>query len=490
MSAGMILGISELLVSYPAGSPPPPPIALLIIVSSAVLVGVLSSLLGVALRASKKRVSHSGMIGATLGPLLGAAIAGTIWQHATLAGTPTVLSLSGLAAALILAVAVSLMAMRLGDLLERGALSLSGPFVWFAVALPMASAERFLWSQPGTAIAGAGLIGILLLAVAIAMATFEWVRRRGSRPPRSFSRIFALLVLGAVAVAFSPWAIPWVFSDPQLLALDEQGPPNILVVALGSSPASAAIGSEPGLEFLALAGVSYEHIQPDGPTGVRELLTTPAGGSVASELAARGYAVAAILRDFERVPTLGDIEIDSAPGATRLLAESFGWMAGASLLTDPGGPLLDALGLGEIYRTPDQIAAAAKSWLISWRMRRVRSPFFLYVDFGAMDGADRRDAVETGLLELLEQLEQLAVDHRTAIVVASDPHARWSTDSSAPAPFAAVLRPAADWPQSVRGIRVDRKIYSREFGAVLLEMANRDPRAVPRALPGLSNDVR
>jgi hypothetical protein len=51
MSAGMILGISELLASYPAGSPPPPPLALLIIGANALLVGVLSSLLGVSLRA-------------------------------------------------------------------------------------------------------------------------------------------------------------------------------------------------------------------------------------------------------------------------------------------------------------------------------------------------------------------------------------------------------------------------------------------------------
>jgi hypothetical protein len=123
-------------------------------------------------------------------------------------------------------------------------------------------------------------------------------------------------------------------------------------------------------------------------------------------------------------------------------------------------------------------------------MRSARSPFFLYVDFGLTDGPDRPGAVEAGLIELLEQLEQLNVDRRTTIVVASDPHARWSADSGPPAPFAAVLRPAADWPQSARGVRVRRKIYSRELGAALLEMANRDPRAVPGALPGQSNGVR
>jgi hypothetical protein len=490
MSAGMILGISELLVSYPVGSPPPPPIALLIISANALLVGVLSSLLGVALRASKKRVSHSGMIGATLGPLLGAAIAGMIWQHAAPAGMPTLLALFGLATALTLAVAVSLAAMRLGDSLELGALSLSGPFVWFAVALPMASAERILWSQTRAAIAFVGLIGVALLAVAIAMATFEWVRRRGSRPPRSFSRIFALLVLGAVAAAFLPWAIPWVLSDPRLPAPDEQGPPNFLVVALGSVPASAAIRNEPGLLLLALTGVSYENVQPDGPSGVRELLTPPSGASVAAVLVENGYAAAAIQTDATRTPMPRGVEIDSQPGPSRLLAESFGWVSSASLLTGPGKPLLIALGLGGTHRTPGEIAAAAKRWLTSWRMGSAQSPFFLYVDFGATDGVDRRGAVEAGLLDLLEQLEQLAVDHRTAILVASEPYARGSANSGQPAPFAAVLRPAADWPQSARGVRVNRKIYSRELGAALLEMADRDPRAVPRALPGLPNDVR
>jgi hypothetical protein len=430
------------------------------------------------------------MIGATLGPMLGVAIAGTIWQHATLAGTPTILALSGLATALMLAVAVSLATMRLGESLERGALFLSGPFVWFTAALPMASAERILWSETGPGIATASLIGIPLLVVAITMGRFEWVRRRGSRPPRSFSRIFVLLIFGAVAVAFLPWAIPWVLSDLELPALDETGPPNILVVALGSVPASGSIGSEPGLALLALASVSYENVQPDGPYGVRELLTTPAGQSVASELAANGYAAATILTDPERAPTLAGVENDSAPGAPVLLAGSFGWMAASSLLTGPGAPLLAALGLGEFFRTPDQIASVAKRWLTSWRMRRAPAPFFLYVDFGATDGVDRRNAAEAGLVELLEQLEQLDVDHRTAVVVASDPHARWSGNSGPPAPFTAVLRPAADWPQSARGVRVHRKIFSRELGAALLNMADRDPRAAPRALPGQSNDVR
>jgi hypothetical protein len=489
-SAGAILGISELLASYPAGSPPPPPIALLIIATNALVVGVLSSLLGVALRTSEKRISHSGMVGATLGPLLGAAIAGTTWQYATLAEIPTVLALSGLATALMLAAAVSLATMRLGESLERGGLSLSGPFVWFTAALSIASAERILWSDTRTAIAIAGLVGIPFLAATIAMARFEWVRRRGSRPPRSFSRIFALLVFGAVAAAFLPWATPWVLSDLELPALDEQGPPNILVVALGSASASAAIGSEPRLGLLASSSVSYENVQPDGPSGVRELLTTPTGASVPSELAANGYAAATIFTDPERASTLEGVEIDSAPGAQRLLTESFGWMAGASLLTGPGAPLLAAWGLGATYRTPDQIAAAAKRWLTSWRMRRAPAPFFLYVDFGATDGLDRRDTAEAGLLDLLEQLEQLDVDHRTAVVVASDPHARRSADSGPPAPFTAVLRPAAGWPQSARGVRVHRKIDSREIGAALLAMADRNPSAVPRALPGQSNDVR
>jgi len=390
----------------------------------------------------------------------------------------------------MLAVAVSLATMRLGESLERGALALSGPFVWFTAALPMASAERILWSKTGTASAIAGLVGISLLAATIAMGRFEWVRRRGSRPPRGFSRNFTLLIFGAVAAAFLPWAIPWVLSDPELPALDEQGPPNILVVALGSASASAAIGSEPGLARFASTGVSYENVQPDGPSGVRELLMTPAGASVAAVLVETGYAAAAILTDATRTPMLDGVEIDAAPGAPRLLAGSFGWMASASLLTGPGMPLLTALGLGATYRTPDQIAAAAKRWLISWRMRRAPAPFFLYIDFGATDGLDRRDAAEAGLIELLEQLEQLNVGHRTAIVVASDPYARWSADSGPPAPFAAVMRPPADWPQSAPGLRVQRKIYSRELGAALLDMADRTPRAVPRALPGQSNAVR
>jgi hypothetical protein len=290
--------------------------------------------------------------------------------------------------------------------------------------------------------------------------------------------------------AFIPWAIPWVLSDLESPAFDEQGPPNILVVALGTAPTSAEIGNEPGLAVLALAGVSYEHIQPDGPSGARELLTTPDGASLASELAAKGYVAAAILRDLERAPTLGGIESDSAPGALRLLSESLGWMASSSLLTGPGKPMLNALGLGETYRTPDEIAAAAKRWLTSWRMQKARSPFFLYVDFGATDVLDRGGAAEAGFVELLEQLEQLGVDYRTTIVVASDPYARWSADSVLPAPFAAVLRSAGDWSEFPRGVRVRRKIHSRELSAALLEMADRDPRAASRPLPGLLNDVR
>jgi hypothetical protein len=456
----------------------------LIIIANALLVGIPSSLIGLALRASGKRISHSGMIGATVGPLLGAAIAGMFWQHAASPSTSSALALSGVATVSLLAVVAALAAMRLGDSLELGAQSLSGPFVWFTVALSVASAERILWSQTDTAIATICLVGILLLASAISMATFERIRKHGSRPPRSFPRIFSMLVLGSIAMAFLPRAIPWVPSYEELPVFDEQGPPNILVVALGSAPDSAGISSKSSLMLLAFAGVSYEHVQPNGPSGVRELLRTPAGASVASQLAAKGYAAAAILRDLERVPELYGVEIDSAPGAPRLLVESFGWMASSPLLAGPGKPLLVALGLGANYRTPAQIAATARRWLTSWMMRSARSPFFLYVDFGLTDGPDRPGAVEAGLIELLEQLEQLNVDHRTAIVVASDPHARVSADSGLHAPFTAVLRPAADWPQSARGVRVHRKIYSRELGAALLEMADRDPRVVPRALPG------
>ena len=283
----------------------------------------------------------------------------------------------------------------------------------------------------------------------------EAIRRRldssGSRPARSFSRIFVLLVIGAVAAAFLPWAIHGCSRTANCPLPTNKARRTFLVVALGSTPASAAVGSEPGLALLALAGVRYENVQSDGPFGVRELLTTSAGTSVPSELATNGYAVANILTDPERSPILEGVEIDAAPGGQRLLADSFGWMASASLLTGPGMPLLTALGLGATYRTPDQVAAAAKRWLTSWRIRRATAPFFLYVDFGATDGIDRRDAAEAGAIELLELLEQLDVDHRTAIVVASDPHARRSADSGPPAPFTAVLRPAAGWPGPTPG---------------------------------------
>jgi hypothetical protein len=39
---------------------------------------------------------------------------------------------------------------------------------------------------------------------------------------------------------------------------------------------------------------------------------------------ANGYVAATILTDPERAPTLEGVEIDAAPGAQRLLAESFG----------------------------------------------------------------------------------------------------------------------------------------------------------------------
>jgi hypothetical protein len=454
-------------------------VSLLVVAAEVLAVAVGAGLLGWVLHVCGSRPSHSLMVGALIGPLLATSIAGIAWSRAMCGGPPSALEVSGLMAALSLAAAAALTAARIGERLERSGAPVSGPLVWLAAALPLACAERVFQSDPDQKLALAALGGVSLAAIALIAGALEWTLKRGSRPRMAHGRVFSLLMVGAIAAAAAPWALPWVLFDPDMPPVGD-GPPNVLVVALDPSGPASAVSAE--LALLSSAGVTYEALDPQGLPGVRSVLTTPDGSRVVSELVADGYAAGAMLAADSAIPELEGAQLDTTPGPAGVLAGFLGWTAGAGLLRGPGEPLLRVLEFDAVHRSPDQISAAATRWLVSWRARRAPAPFFLFVDF-RVGKHSRADAAERGLAVLLNQLAQLEVLDRTTVLAVREV----SPGSSAalPAPtLRVVLRPPLDRSDLPRGGHGVGWIRGSELGGALLQIARADCES-KLALPGL-----
>jgi hypothetical protein len=468
-SAGAVLGLVELAFVFLGGHSPPPTLSMLVIAAEVLAVAVGAGLLGWVLLACAKPPSHSYMVGALVGPLLATSIAGIACSRAIGGDAPSALEVSGLMAALSLAVAAALTAARIGDRLERSGATVSGPLVWLAAALPLACAERVFQTNTDHDLAIAALGGVLVAAIASIAGALEWTLKRSSRPRMAHSRVFTLLIAGAIAAAFAPRALPWVLVDRDMPPVTDC-PSNILVVALDSVDPASAVNAE--LASLTWPAVTYDALDPQDLPGVRSVLTTPDGSRVVSELVADGYAAGAMLAADSVIPELEGAQLDTTPGPGGLLAGPLRWTAGAGLLTGPGDPLLRVMAFDAAHRSPDQIAIAATRWLFSWRVRRAPSPFFLFVDL-RVGRRGRADTAERGLGVLMNQLDQLGVLDRTTVLAVREVPPRSSAALSAPM-LRAVLRPPLSRPDLPLGVHGAGWTRGTDLGNALLQIGRAD----------------
>jgi hypothetical protein len=426
-SAGLVFGMAELAVAIPSGFALDPRLAALVLGIDSVLVALGSILVGAILRASSIRVSRSGLVGAVVGPLLFAAISGRFWSALTADGLPSMIDLSGLMTAALFATAAGLTASRLADALERRGVVCSALYVWGAVSLPLAASERLThvaWFTGSSGVLCA--LAVVLSVAAVTWATVEIAQRRESRSPRSFGWLLLWLAATSTAVAAAPSLLPWIYYDRDAPEIGI-GPPNFLVVLLPDSNGSGASSelelraARPNLEQLAFEGSTVE-VFPQPMSGVaRALLIDTREVAVVPQLSAAGYATAAILPDDNAPPELAAAEMDAQPGARKLLEDSLAWLGSARLLIGPALPLLRVLGLDTQTRDVGRVTERAKAWLLDWRMDRVGSPFFLFVDFRNAAPPERGGSLversDTSLGDLLEHLRMLGVEESTLVAV-------------------------------------------------------------------------
>ncbi len=485
-SAGLMYGLAELAVALPGGAALPPRLAALVLAIDAALVGSCALLVGAIARWRSTRFSHSGLVGALVGPLLFAAIAGRFLGALSAGELPAILDFSGLMTAALFATGAGLAASRLADALERRGVVCSGPYVWGGVALLLAASERLAYAQRLSGWLGA-LIGLALM-LAAAAATWSAVavaRRRESHPARPFAHGLLWLIALAAAAAAAPTWWPWLWYEREAPEIGAS-PGNLLIAAYPAadrSPGSGVPDATPTLERLAAEGVSFEVLPEASGAGARALLRDTRGGAVAPQLLGAGYAVAAMLPGEGAASEFARSEVDAQPGPRGLLEGRLAWLGAAPLLSGPLLPLARALGLDADRRDADALAARARAWLLDWRMERSTVPFLLFVDFrhaapprGRASALERSDA---RLGDILEHLRMLEVEDLTLVVVSTPSDARELPRAQA---SRAVLRAPAGWPRPAWASE-GRAIGAGELGDYLIEISRSEAKA-PAALPG------
>ncbi len=473
--AGLLLGLAELALAAPTGSPPPL-LALLTLTGPALALAGASFAVGYVLRLLRVRASYSALVAWVAGLIALATLAPLGLPHSS--GS----RLFGLAAFGLAGVAVTgvaFAAARIADRSERAGTPANAILCWGVTALLVAAGER-AWLGPGPT--GATLYvllaGLSLAGAAAACAAFLLARRRGtSRPRATFGRILIALVAASAAAAGAPWALPWLLTERDLPA-PGNAPANILIVALGSaSRTSAGTESHAASWFGSWTGIRYEPLVPEPAHALEALLTLPDGAPLVPALAADGYVTAAIRTDAAVTHDSGARQVDDRPGARAQLEGELRWLAAAPWLAGPARCALGRLGLGGDVRTPEQLSSDARGWLL--RQRASANPFFLLVDFRHRESADAAaperedDAVAT----LLDQLDQVGLGERTLVVLAR-------TGGAREPPLRVVVRPPLAWPQSAGDSSSLRPVQASELGATLRKIARGDGKT-PVAFPGV-----
>ncbi len=491
-SAGLILGLAELAVAMPAGSALDPPLAALVLGINSAMVTVGSFLVGATLHSRSVRLSRSGLVGAVVGPLLFAAIAGQFWSELTADGLPEMIDSSGLMTAALFATAAGLAAARLAGALEQRGVICSAPYVWGGVALLLAASERLAHEEWFSGLSGASTaVALVLSAAGLGWAALETARRRESRAPRTFGWLLMWLLITSIGAAASPTLSPWIFYDREEPEI-RIGPPNFLIVVLpdpkGSGPSRSfdLQAVTPALAQLALEGSTYLILPGALEADARAWLTDTRGIAVVSQLSYAGYATAAILPSGSVPPELAGAELDARPGARRLLEGPLAWLGAAPLLTGQALPLLRWIGLDTETRDADRLAERATAWLLDWRMERAGVPFFLFVDFRnaapPANGEPLLERSDARLGDILEHLLMLGVQESTLVVVLSREE---KGISGRRRPSRAVLRTPMGWPRSTRALQAG-SLRGEQLGDFLIEVSQSDGTS-PVALPESSD---
>jgi hypothetical protein len=470
--AGLLLGLAELALAAPLGSPPTR-LGLLTIAAPAFALACAAFAVGCALQLLGLRPSHSVLVAWVTGliPLASAAPIGL--PHP---GASPLLGLAAFGLAAVGMLGVSAVAARIADRSERAGTPARGILWWSATALLVAAGER-IWLGPGSTQA-AWLAGLCLAGAAAACAIYLAARRRGASPPRApFGRILVALVLAAAAAAAVPWALPWLLTERELPASGD-APANILIVALGSASRTAA-GTDSNAEasFGGWTGIRYEPLVPEPGDALESLLSLPDGAALVPALAADGYRTAMIRTDAGVGHDFGARQVDGRPGALAQLRGDLRWLAAAPWLAGPGRRALERLGLGGDVRTPEQLSSDARGWLL--RQGASEGPFFLLVDFRHRDSAVAAapELEDAALTALLDHLDQVGLSQRTLVVLAR-------TGGSHEPPLSVVVRPPLAWPDSSGGRVAVRPVQASELGATLRKVARGNGKT-PVVFPGV-----
>jgi len=487
--AGLVFGLAELAVAVPAGSALDPRLAALVLGIDSALVALVSFLVGAILRSRSVRTSRSGLVGAVVGPLLFAAIAGRSWSALTAGGLPELIDFAGLMTAALFATAAGLAAARLANGLEQRGVICSAPYVWGGVALLLAASERLADGAHFTALPGVIVATVLILSTAgAAWTALEIAKRRASRAPRAFGWLLTWLVIVSIGAAASPTLLPWIFYDLDAPEIGI-GPPNFLIATVpdpNRAESSHSVGVQavtPTLLELAFGGATYEILPEPFRAEARAPLIDSRDTPVVSQLSAAGYATAAILPGGNVPQELAVAELDAQPGARRLLEGPLAWLGAAPLLNGPALPLMRLLGLDSEARAADRLAERAKAWLLDWRTERAGAPFFLFVDFRnaapPANGETLLERSDARLGDILEHLLMLGVQDSTLVVVLSGDE---TGTSGRGRPSRAVMRPPMAWPRPTRAAQAGL-LRSGQLGDFLLE-ASRSDGTSPVTLPG------
>jgi hypothetical protein len=250
----------------------------------------------------------------------------------------------------------------------------------------------------------------------------EIARQRSNSVTQPFGGLLGWLAFAALAAAFVPVALPWAFYESNV-PMREEGPPNLLVVAIpaGEGAAAGSIGVTPTFDALGAAGRHYRLGAEVPLEAVRALFADAQGEALEPQLAAAGYATAAIFPSEEVLPELARAETHAARGGRGLLEGRLRWLAVAPLLRGPAAALLAALKIDSLHRSAEQVAWQARDWLLEWRSDRTAAPFLLFIDLRGAGPRRGDDSVaeisDAHLAELLEDLEMLEAASSTLVVV-------------------------------------------------------------------------
>ena len=472
--AGLLLGMAELALAAPTGSPPPR-LAALTIAGLALALACASFGVGCVLEILRVRPSHSALVAWVTG-LIALATAAPLALPRPGASPLAGLLAFGLVAALVLS--VSFAAAGIADRSERAGIPARGILWWGATALLVAAGERIWLGPEATGARWGALLAGLWLAGALAVCSIYLIARRqgASQPLAPFGRILVMLVSAAAAAAAAPWALPWLLAERDLPA-PGSAPANILIVALGAASRTAATQSHAEDSFGGWTGIRYEPLVPEPADALEALLTLPDGAALVPALAADGYRTAMILTDPGVAHDFGVRQVDGRTGDRAQLEGELRWLAVAPWLVGPGRGALQRLGLGGDVRTPDQLSSDARGWLL--RQGASAGPFFLLVDFRRRESASAAapEQEDAALAALLDHLDQVGLGQRTLVALVR-------TGGLREPPLTILVRPPLAWPGSSGTQVALRPVQASELGATLRKLARGDGKT-PVEFPGI-----